>query len=243
MAELFLKRERRAPPEKERGQPSDRRFLHSEVDPGHPLDSTTLAGMKSRFNYDFGSVRVHDGPEAAVSAKAMNALAYTVGNNIFFGEGVYSPGTLGGQRVIAHELTHVVQQSSGRMAADIGEQPSSLSEVEAIRAENAVFHQESMPAVSRTGVAVMKLPTKDSVVAAIKKLIDTKYGGDYKKAFDHYAKDGAVDKNGVRQLVIDAGYGGTFDPTSTIVDKIMEAVDANKDGKITWEEFSAVLHK
>jgi hypothetical protein len=63
--------------------------------------------------YDFSHVRVHDGARAAESARAMRASAYTVGNNIVFGEGQYSPGVTAGQRLLAHELTHVAQQGEG----------------------------------------------------------------------------------------------------------------------------------
>ncbi|MDA4121759.1 MAG: DUF4157 domain-containing protein [Thaumarchaeota archaeon] len=230
---------------------SDRTSSHvrpvAHAEGGRPLDSNTRAVMESRFGHDFSKVQVHEGPKSAMSARTMKTSAFTIGNDIFFGDGKYRNGTQEGQRILAHELTHVVQQSTARSNA--GANPESLqisdsSENEAAQVEDALVHNGSVPTISQTGMAVMRIgPTKDSVVAAIKKLIDSKYGGDYKKAFDHYAKNGAVDKNGVKQLVVDAGYGGTFDPTSAIVDGIMKAVDTNSDGKITWEEFSAVVHK
>lgn len=79
--------------------------------PGRPLDSATRAFMEPRFGYDFGQVRVHDGARAAESARAVNALAYTVGQNVVFGAGQYSPSTRGGQQLMAHELVHTLQQS------------------------------------------------------------------------------------------------------------------------------------
>jgi hypothetical protein len=81
--------------------------------PGQPLDQTSRAVMEPRFGRDFSSVRIHTDARAAESASAVNALAYTVGQNVVFGGGQYAPGTLAGQRLLAHELTHVVQQSSG----------------------------------------------------------------------------------------------------------------------------------
>lgn len=78
---------------------------------GQPLDETTRSFMEPRFNYDFSNVRVHVGARAAESAAAVNASAYTVGRNIVFGARRYAPGTSAGQRLLAHELTHVVQQS------------------------------------------------------------------------------------------------------------------------------------
>jgi Domain of unknown function (DUF4157) len=65
-------------------------------------------------NVDLSRVRVHTDSKAAESAASVNALAYTVGNNIVFGAGQFAPGTQAGQRLIAHELTHVAQQSAGR---------------------------------------------------------------------------------------------------------------------------------
>jgi hypothetical protein len=68
--------------------------------------------MEPRFGYDFSQVRVHSDTKAAQSAQAVNSLAYTVKRDIVFGEGQYAPGRISGQRLIAHELTHVAQQAS-----------------------------------------------------------------------------------------------------------------------------------
>jgi hypothetical protein len=78
--------------------------------PGQPLDPDTREFMEPRFDYDFSRVRVHADPKAAESARAVNAAAYTVGNQLVFAAGRYSPHGLEGQRLLAHELTHVVQQ-------------------------------------------------------------------------------------------------------------------------------------
>jgi hypothetical protein len=66
--------------------------------------------MEPRFGHDFSRVRVHDDARAAESARAVNALAYTVGSDVVFGPNQYSPGTPEGRRLLAHELTHVLQQ-------------------------------------------------------------------------------------------------------------------------------------
>jgi outer membrane protein OmpA-like peptidoglycan-associated protein len=78
--------------------------------PGQPLDVQTRAFFEPRFHYDFSRVRVHADSRAAESARAVNALAYTAGPKIVFGAGHYDPGSAQGQRLLAHELTHVVQQ-------------------------------------------------------------------------------------------------------------------------------------
>jgi Domain of unknown function (DUF4157) len=94
--------------------------------PGQPLDMGTRAVMEPRFGYDFSRVRVHSGATAGQSAREMNAHAYTVGHNIVFGEGKLSPATHEGRRLLAHELTHVVQQS-GAAWLGAGQSPGGMT--------------------------------------------------------------------------------------------------------------------
>lgn len=81
--------------------------------PGEPLEAGLRAQMESRFGHDFGKVRVHRDGKAAASATAVQARAYTVGQDVVMGNGQFSPDTRRGRRLLAHELTHVVQQSRG----------------------------------------------------------------------------------------------------------------------------------
>ena len=76
-----------------------------------PLDPVLQQDMEQRFGHDFSRVRVHSGGSAEQSAREVNAYAYTVGHDIVFGAGQFAPETHAGRRLIAHELTHVVQQS------------------------------------------------------------------------------------------------------------------------------------
>lgn len=80
---------------------------------GQPLDPATRGFMEPRFGHDFSSVRVHTGHRAAESARAVNALAYTVGRDVVFGAGQYSPQTPAGSRLLAHELAHTIQNPGG----------------------------------------------------------------------------------------------------------------------------------
>lgn len=80
---------------------------------GSALDDSVRADMESSLGHDFSDVRVHTDSTASASAKGINAHAYTVGNEIVFGAGQYSPGSPSGRETLAHELTHVVQQRSG----------------------------------------------------------------------------------------------------------------------------------
>ena len=82
---------------------------------GHPINSQPRKVMEGRFGCDFSQVRIHTGAVAAKSAQSINALAYTSGNQIVFNEGNYSPQTQKGKKLLAHELTHVVQQNNPRI--------------------------------------------------------------------------------------------------------------------------------
>jgi len=83
---------------------------------GRPLEPTLRQDMEQRFGHDFSRVRVHSGAAAEQSARDVNAHAYTVGRDVVFGVGQFAPATPGGRRLLAHELTHVVQQSAGNRA-------------------------------------------------------------------------------------------------------------------------------
>ena len=93
--------------------PPDGSPLMTEVlrSTGQPLDQSTRSLMQSQFGHDFTRVRVHADDRAAESANSISARAYTVGDHIVFGAGEYEPGSSRGRQLIAHELTHVVQQT------------------------------------------------------------------------------------------------------------------------------------
>ena len=78
--------------------------------PGQSLDSNTRSFFEPRFGFDFSQVRIHNDALAAESARAVNASAYTVGQDVVFGSGKYSPETDTGKTLLAHELAHVIQQ-------------------------------------------------------------------------------------------------------------------------------------
>jgi hypothetical protein len=82
---------------------------------GKPLDDGTRSAMEDRFGHDFGGVRIHDDARAAQSARAVSARAYAIGRDIVFAANQYAPETPEGGTLLAHELTHVVQQG-GRQA-------------------------------------------------------------------------------------------------------------------------------
>jgi Domain of unknown function (DUF4157)/Protein of unknown function (DUF3238) len=102
-----------------------------------------------RPGYDFSRVRVHTDKQAAESAKAINALAYTVGDHMVFGPGQYAPDTLEGKRLLAHELTHAIQQRAGPTgpaAMILGMSRSDdIAEHEASAVEDAITHDAPVP--------------------------------------------------------------------------------------------------
>ncbi|MEX0789452.1 MAG: DUF4157 domain-containing protein, partial [Actinomycetota bacterium] len=80
---------------------------------GSALDEPTRTFMESRLGADFGDVKVHTGAAATEAARSVQAHAYTVGTDVVFQDGQYNPSSTEGKKMLAHELTHVVQQRSG----------------------------------------------------------------------------------------------------------------------------------
>lgn len=140
--------------------------------PGQPLDTKTRAFMEPRFGHDFSHVRVHAYSQAAESARVVNARAYTVGPNVVFGAGQYEPQSPDGRRLLAHELTHVLQQPwvgapplnlyigpmgdpherlANQFAAGLGNHPGGLE---------ALSTGISLP--SRSGLGLQRQPTESA---------------------------------------------------------------------------------
>jgi hypothetical protein len=118
---------------------------------GAPLPVDTRADMEARFGQDFGDVRVHTDAAAHGSAKSVNAQAYTVGPNIVFQRDNYDPASESGRHMLAHELTHVVQQRSGPVdGTDTGDgvkvsDPSDRFEREAVATADRVMSSQPAP--------------------------------------------------------------------------------------------------
>src|SRR5438445_7662237 len=106
-------------------------------DGGKPLEPDVRASYERRFDHDFSRVRVHADGAAAHSARTVAAAAYTVGSDIVFGAEMYRPNSQAGQRLLAHELGHVVQQQHPSGAAK-----TSAQESEAAGAANRVVRGE-----------------------------------------------------------------------------------------------------
>ena len=151
-----------------------------------PLDPATRSSMESRFGHDFGGVRVHTDAAAAASARAVGALAYTVGRDIAFATGRYAPGTAEGRTLLAHELAHVVEQRGA--TSILQRQPVARPPTEADRREfiqdttrffagSAEFYR--LPQVAVTAALVERLlNTWYQMVVDRERMIDETFGGD-----------------------------------------------------------------
>lgn len=131
---------------------------------GQPLDASTRSFMEPRFDHDFSGVRVHTDTRAAESAEAVNAHAYTVGNDVVFAPGQYQPGTESGNAVLAHELSHVVQQDgvSGHAAKTMSH-PSDSSEREADNIAGHVLRSEPVSVNQSPGSAIQALSVEEGI--------------------------------------------------------------------------------
>lgn len=162
------KLQRRAVNEASRGEvPS---VVHDVLrSPGQPLAAAARAFMEPRFGRDFSDARVHHDGEAAESARQVNALAYTVGCDIVFGEGQYPPASARGRTLLAHELAHVLQQNSagleasrqGRLAVS---HPGDAGENEADGIADAVMNHSKphpVPSPATTPIATLQRTCAD----------------------------------------------------------------------------------
>ncbi len=131
---------------------------------GAPLDEEVRTDMEGRMGQDFSDVRVHTGDAADTSARSVSAHAYTVGSNIVFQRGTYDPGSTQGRTLLAHELTHVVQQRSGpvdgtpAMGGVSVSDPSDRFEVEASRNAERVMSQPTPAVQTSTAAAAPAAP-------------------------------------------------------------------------------------
>jgi hypothetical protein len=136
---------------------------------GQPLDAATRSFMEVRFGYDFSQVRVHTDAQAAESARAVNALAYTVGEDVVFGPDGFRPDTSAGQKLLAHELTHVLQQNSELRTMSAGVNtvdPDPGAEAEARLAGDAMNSEGSIRPAALSRPVLQRAPAGGGTSAA-----------------------------------------------------------------------------
>ena len=134
--------------------------------PGQPLEPSTRAYMEDRFAHDFSNVRVHSDAKAAESARSVNALAYTVGSDVVLGEGQHAQHTDAGRKLLAHELTHVVQQSGGLGRKTLQRWTiNKCNQAQSVYVEDAFA--KSFDTLSKAARRLEQKPTTDNVKAAL----------------------------------------------------------------------------
>ena len=152
---------------------------------GQPLDSGTRAYMEPRFGHDFSKVRIHADSKAAESAQSINALAYTVGEDIVFGKGQYASGTSKGQSLLAHELAHSVQQESVPQVFNTSLNISGIGDISECEAETAAsnFQLNGLFQKSLAG-GLHSTPIQIS-----RQQVDTRIGGPLSRTVPAYTID------------------------------------------------------
>lgn len=182
-----------------------RRLPHPSIDsvlsdPGLPLPPALQQEMGQRFGQDFSQVRIHSGSTAEQSARELNADAYTIGEDVVFGAGQFTPTAPKGRRLIAHELAHVGQNRYGETATPTLEPSCSRAEAEAQRAGHRASMGLPTGTLTARNAGVALTPASDRIVPLL----------------SYSAGDWAVTANEERQIL--ALLVADRDVSSTIID-------------------------
>jgi len=218
---------------------------------GRPLDPAIRTFMEPRFGQDFAHVRIHDDVRAARSAQAIGARAYTVGRNIVFAEGQYDAHTDQGKQLIAHELTHTIQQADGEPAVamtpdpDIERRVSSLARM----AIEELDGRGSPKVLLSTILAAAKLSAQREFVALLRAAKHDTYG-------DHFvflmsvmeSEFGSRAAVGILQMYADVDVGishlnydlDTLAAVARFKSLASRYRDALENGEVTPEEHAKV---
>jgi hypothetical protein len=139
------------------------------ADGGELFDTSTRHPLETYFGADLSDVRVHTSRDAGDSARAINAAAYATGRDIYFAPGMYSPGTDRGRRLLAHEVAHVVQQSSGMVPTKIATKTRSGTQItatddplERLADRDADSFMEKASPAPTPGTSLRRPPASDS---------------------------------------------------------------------------------
>ena len=143
----------RMEPESSRIHPDLESAIHQARGGGQPLNGALKEQMSTALRHDFNEVRIHTGREADKINRLLHAKAFTIGSDIFFKRAAYDPTSMSGRQLIAHELVHVVQQSTGRV--------SGCANGMTVRPEGDVFEQEAENLARHVVAAPVGHSTKD----------------------------------------------------------------------------------
>jgi hypothetical protein len=181
---------------------------------GQTLDAGVRSEMESAFGENFGEVRIHTDREAEKETEALGARAFTRGRDIYFGGGEYNAATREGKELLAHELTHVVQQGgdAAQRERSTVNHPGDQFEAEADRAAHAVLSGEPVPIVNRSAAPAVQRQTRPGAVPHIPGAIDLRQSphgglsGGVTYAYDAAAHQLTLD--GPTQMSVSAVQGG-----------------------------------
>lgn len=134
---------------------------------GRSLPDSVRTDLERRLGYDFGDVRVHTGPHADAMARSLDAVAFTVGRDVFFRAGAYRPGTVEGKRLLAHELTHVVQQGASEPLADRSATAAGAPNRNAETGPTPVIARTSEASVQRQGLGFGLSPSPGTLLGSL----------------------------------------------------------------------------
>jgi hypothetical protein len=212
--------------------------------PGQPLDGATRAFFEPRFGQDFSRVRIHSDAQAEQSAHALGALAFTVGQHIVFGLDRYAPNSVSGKKLLAHEFSHVAQQSllaanavvqrasSGEPAAADPALPPSLAP------EIAAIHEIVIDGEPFDLKVITSATPLESLHESVQQIVKA-YLGDYPNlgsglwAFIMRQQDGVFCNIGGNCLGWALATFGTIDPGEhvwTMVPQYLESIGARTRG-------------
>jgi len=138
---------------------------------GQALDAATRDFMESRFSQDFSRVRVHTGAAAEKSSRALGARAYTVGEQVVFGANQFAPNTSEGKRLLAHELTHVVQQSGGGAESAVIQRDLAIEPPQPNAVAVALTPQQIADAITFNEGVLLAIPNSADVIEMVRDVI------------------------------------------------------------------------
>jgi hypothetical protein len=152
------------------GDSSDMDTVERSIDQarggGQGMDHGTRTRMESAFGADFSGVRIHTDARADGLSQSHSARAFTTGSDVFFRQGEYSPGSSSGRELLAHELTHVVQQNGDGIQRKMTvSEPGDAHEIEADQMARVVMQQEHTPSIDRQVVPPQEEEEQQPVAA------------------------------------------------------------------------------
>lgn len=138
---------------------------------GQALDAATRDFMESRLSHDFSRVRVHTGPAAEQSSREMGARAYTVGEQVVFGSNQFAPHTTEGKRLLAHELTHVMQQTGGGRESALIQRDLAIEPPQPNAVAAVLTPQQIADAITFNEGVLLSIPNSADVIEMVRDVI------------------------------------------------------------------------